>query len=69
MAGHKNADTSPAQIAKCLGGIHFPCSKDDLVHQAQANGCSTEAFKVIEQIPDKSYRTMADVMSGVGKVE
>lgn len=60
---------SPANIAKQLGGIDFPASKDDLVRHAQKGGCDEDAMEIIKQMPQQEYGSMADVMKGVGRVE
>lgn len=60
---------SPANIAEQLGGIDFPASKQDLVQHAQQGGTDGDAMEIIEQMPERTYNSMADVMKGVGEVE
>lgn len=60
---------SPANIAKQLGGIDFPASKQDLVRHAEQGGSDPDAMEIIKQMPDRDYESMADVMKGVGEVE
>ncbi len=60
---------SPAQIAECLGGIDFPCSKNDLVNYARSHGCTDDRLTVLQSLPDRQFNSMADVMSGIGQVE
>ncbi len=61
--------TSPATIAKFLGGTDFPCSKSDLITHASNKGAPDEIIDVLNKLPDTTYNSMADVMSGVGGVE
>lgn len=67
--GMEERDVSPTNIAQCLGGINFPCSSDDLVEYAETHDCSPEALDVLYSLPEKEYRSIADVMSGIGDVE
>lgn len=60
---------SPSNIAQHLKHIHFPCSRDDLVRQAQTNKAEEDIIDVLRQMPEQQYHTMADVMKGVGVVE
>lgn len=60
---------SPANIAHYLKNIDFPANKDDLVRQAQDNNADDDVLDVLQQMPERKYGSMADVMKGVGQVE
>ncbi|MBI2954370.1 MAG: DUF2795 domain-containing protein [Chloroflexi bacterium] len=60
---------SPENLTQFLGGIKFPCSKQDLISHARRNNAPRNVLDTLERIPDRTYNSMADVMSGVGKVE
>jgi len=60
---------SPARVAEFLGGISFPCSKQDLITHARRKNAPKEVLDTLQRIPERTYNSMADVMSGVGKVE
>lgn len=60
---------SPSNIARFLKGIDFPASKDDLVKHAKGNEAEDAVLEILSQMPEETYRSMADVMKGVGKVE
>lgn len=60
---------SPSNIARHLKHIHFPCSKGDLLRQAEDNHAEQDILEVLRQMPERQYDTMADVMKGVGQVE
>lgn len=60
---------SPSNIAKNLKGIDFPATKGDLVTRARENGAPEEVISVLDQLPDRKYGDMADLMKGVGQVE
>lgn len=60
---------SPSNIAHQLSGFDFPASRDDLVKHAKRSGSGEDATEIIEQMPERTYESMADVMKGVGEVE
>jgi hypothetical protein len=60
---------SPANISKYLKDIRFPAHKADLLRHAKREGAKEPVLGVIENLPDGNYVSMADVMTGVGKVE
>ena len=60
---------SPAQLAHYLRGTQFPASKRDLKADAKKNQPPPEILKFIDELPDEQYRTMAEVMKGLGEVE
>lgn len=60
---------SPSNIAKYLKGIDFPAGKDDLVEHAREQDADEEVIEILSQMPERDYKTMADVMKGVGEVE
>ena len=60
---------SPISIAKYLSGIDFPAGKQDLVEHAKSNHADKEVLEVLKRMPDQTYKSMKDVMKGVGQVE
>ncbi len=64
MGGH-----SPSNIAHHLKGIHYPARRDDIISRARENGAPQEIMDVLQQIPEREYGNMADLMKGVGEVE
>lgn len=64
LGGH-----SPANVTHSLKGLDFPARKQDLIRHAKSNGAEGAVIEVIEKMPDDEYRSMADVMKGVGRVE
>lgn len=63
-----NREGSPTQIAECLRGVNFPCSKNELITYARDHGCSDQ-LSVLQSLPDRKFNSMADVMSVIGTVE
>jgi hypothetical protein len=63
---------SAAALAKILGGITFPQTKQGLIKWAQRHrGKLEEPEPVIEllgELPDREYTTMADVERALGEI-
>jgi hypothetical protein len=60
---------SPIEVGRHLKGIKFPVNKQDLIEHARQNHAPDDLLSVLEQIPDREFRTAADVTRGVGEVE
>lgn len=61
---------SPANIMKHLKGIDFPVSKEQMLsHDEHAPGPDKdEVLETLKHLPEKEYRSPAEVMKEVGKV-
>jgi hypothetical protein len=59
---------SPSNVALHLKGINFPAGKQRLVDQAMKNQAEEQVIQTIEKMPEREYRTMADVMHEYGQV-
>ena len=57
----------PIDVSKHLKGIDFPAQKEDLVQHASEQGADQDVIELLEQLPEKEYGNMADVMKGVGQ--
>jgi Protein of unknown function (DUF2795) len=57
---------SPAVIARYLEGADLPAAKQDLISYVREK--TDTVLQVLEKLPDQEYRTMADVMKGIGNV-
>jgi Protein of unknown function (DUF2795) len=66
------SSVSAAAIAKLLAGIDFPKSKSSLKSYAKRNKANysdpneNEILNILNRLPDKEYRNMADVEKSVG---
>lgn len=52
---------SAAEIAKSLGRIDYPARREDLQRHAEEKGAREEVVRRIEDMPEKSYQSMAEV--------
>ncbi len=72
MPGKKNEQgkrTNPIQLQKYLKGLDYPAEKKDILAKARAEGADETARSALEQLPDRTYQTPADISKEVGKVE
>ena len=63
----QNTD-SASGLAKALKGIDLPRRKSGLVRYARENSENDDILKLIKNLPDRNYKTMADVQKGLGEV-
>lgn len=60
---------SPIAVAKALKGMNFPAGKQQLEEHARAQGADRETLKLMSRLPEREYRTVAEVEQGVGEIE
>lgn len=58
---------SPANVTKHLKGIDFPASKQDLLKHAQQLKAEQVVIDEIQQMAERQYNSMADVMKAFGQ--
>ena len=59
---------SAAGAAAALEGISFPSDRAGLVGTARDNDAPEEVIRLLEEIPDRKFSTMADVTEAIGEV-
>jgi hypothetical protein len=52
---------NPVQLQKFLGGVDYPCSRDDLVQYARGNGAPDEVLQQLQDLPEQTYNGPDDV--------
>lgn len=65
-SGGRGSGESPANVTKNLKGVHFPAKKEDLVKHAQHEKAEKTVLSQIQNLEDREYASMADVMKGFG---
>jgi hypothetical protein len=60
---------NPIQVQKFLSGMHYPAGKDEIVDHAKKQGADDNIMQTLEQLPDESFETPADVSKAIGKIE
>lgn len=55
------------EIQKCLSGVSYPATKDQLVEHARKNGAGGEVLKALSGMPEGEYDGPNRVSSAVAK--
>lgn len=63
------AKPNPIQMQKYLKGLNYPAQREQIVAHARQNGADGTVVKLLEKLPEQSYKTPADVSKQVGKLE
>ncbi len=58
---------SPTNLALHLKGIDFPCKKKDLMEHVKKNDPDEKVMDALSGLPEREYKTMAEVMEGFGE--
>lgn len=58
---------SAAELEKYLKGVDYPCSKDDLLKKARANGAPDEVIDMINSLTETSFNSPIDVSKAFGQ--
>lgn len=62
----RGSGQSPANVTRFLKGIDFPAQKKDLVQHARKNQAEKDVMDLIQNMEEKEYASMADVMKSYG---
>ncbi len=65
--GGGGRQASVTNIAKHLRGIDFPVNKQDLIEHAKKNGADDAAIKMFNEMEDREYNSIKDVMKEYGE--
>ncbi len=69
MADQNKPHANPVQVQKFLGGINYPCSKQDILKTAKSHGADENVLKLLQELPDQHYNKPTDVTKAIGKLE
>lgn len=58
-----------AEAAQFLKGIDFPADKSKIVQYAQSHKAPESLIDVLQNMPETSYESMADVFQGFGQAK
>jgi hypothetical protein len=65
--GGRGTGESPANVTRNLKGMHFPAKKQDLIQHAQHEKAEAAVMSKLQNLEDREYLSIADVMKGYGK--
>jgi hypothetical protein len=60
---------NPIQVQKFLSGMDYPASKEEIVDHAKSKGADENIMQTLEQLPDESFETPADVSKAIGQID
>ncbi|MDP3958205.1 MAG: DUF2795 domain-containing protein [bacterium] len=60
---------NPVHVQKFLKGAKYPCSKEDLMKTAEAEGAGKDVVETIRSIPMERFNSPNDVSEGIGKIK
>ncbi|PRX45949.1 uncharacterized protein DUF2795 [Prauserella shujinwangii] len=49
------ARPNPITMQKYLSGVHYPCSRDELVEHARDQGADGDVLEHLRSLPDRTY--------------
>ena len=60
--------SAPINVEELLDDIEFPVMKDEIVGYAEENDASLEALQLLEAMPNREYKSIEDINSGLGLI-
>ncbi|OGV41838.1 MAG: hypothetical protein A2X46_13750 [Lentisphaerae bacterium GWF2_57_35] len=69
MARPKKEKSGPITVEKYLKGMDYPAGKEDLIEHAEDLEAPDEVISILNQLPDESYETAADVTKAIGEIQ
>ena len=49
--------------------MDYPASKEEIVDHAKSKGADENIMQTLEQLPDESFETPADVSKAIGQID
>lgn len=60
---------NPIQLQKQLKGVDYPVSKAALLEHLERKGSDEAVRSTVERLPDRTFKTPAEVSEAIGKLE
>jgi hypothetical protein len=68
MAGNQDNPIQPQiDVQKHLKGMDYPAKKEDLVRHAEQQGAPEEILALLEELPERTYDSPAEVTKHVSR--
>lgn len=58
-------DAIYAHMSAYLEGADFPCSKEELIEQAEENNATDDVINMMQRLPDKIFVSVSDVVDAL----
>ncbi len=49
--------------------MNYPANKDEIVKHAKSKGADEKIMQTLEQLPEESFQTPADVSKAIGQID
>jgi hypothetical protein len=63
------AKANPIQVQKYLSGMDYPADKDEIIDHAKDQGADNDVAQILQQLPERDYKTAADISKAIGQIE
>lgn len=63
------AKVNPIQVQKFLGGIDYPCSKQDIINRAKERGADDQVLDTLSSLRMERFNSPNDVSEAIGDLE
>lgn len=63
------AKVNPIQVQKFLGGIDYPCSKQDIISRAKERGADDQVLDTLKSLRMERFNSPNDVSEAIGDLE
>ncbi|MDB5259044.1 MAG: hypothetical protein JWO73_252 [Candidatus Taylorbacteria bacterium] len=66
--GGEGKKANPIQIQTFLKGVDYPADRTDLIDAAEAQEAPKEVLGALMQVPEREYKSPADLEKEIGKL-
>jgi hypothetical protein len=69
ISGESGGRASAAAVQESLTGIDYPAKRQEMARMAEQHGAARQLVDTINRLPDREYRSAAEVSEAFGRVE
>ncbi len=67
--GNQGQVVNPIQVQKFLGGVDYPCSKQELINKAKEKGADNNVISTLQRMKGDRFNSPNDVAEAIGEIE
>jgi hypothetical protein len=60
---------NPIQIQKYLQHVDYPCTKEELIEKAKAEGADDAIVETLQAVPETKFNKPTDVSRAIGQIQ
>lgn len=68
MSKQSQVAPSPIEVQKFLGGLEYPVRKAEIIDKAEAKGADPDVMEVLQQLPEREYKSPTEISREIGKL-